>query len=73
MTNLQYLRMKSSTILNKYEDFSGFTRILRIYNELTMRIDTYNKFVIGMNLSSEDKNATGELQLPVKWIYNVYE
>ena len=38
-----------------------------------MRIDTYNKFVIGMNLSSEDKNATGELQLPVKWIYNVYE
>ena len=57
--------MKSSTILNKYEDFSGFTRILRIYNELEIRT-TYNKFVIGMNLSSEDKNATGELQLPVK-------
>ena len=34
-----------------------------------MRIDTYNKFVIGI----KDIDAIGELQLPVKWMYNVYE
>ena len=31
--------------------------------KLEIRIDTYNKFVIGMNLSSEDKNATGEFTI----------
>ena len=50
--------MKSSEILNKSEDCSGFTKILKIYNVNQKSESTHNKSVI----ETEDRHAIGKFK-----------
>ena len=61
--------MKSPKILNKSEDCSGFTKILRIYNVYWKSESTYNKSVI----ESEDRHAISESKYQINVQYNMNE